>query len=92
MPYQTNRGIFFLENKLDHNHKEVTYGNEVLATPKSLLSACKHYFGMLPHQKTAIEFGLEYKKLTSQDKLELKAGLEAVGYHITESAGIPAHA
>lgn len=91
MPYQTNRGIFFLENKLDHNHKEVIYGFDA-ATPKSLLSACKHFFGLLPHQKSAIEFGQEYKKLTSQDKLELKAGLEAVGYHITESAGIPAHA
>lgn len=73
------------------NHKEVTYGSEV-TTPRSLLSACKHFFGMLPHQKTAIEFGLEYKKLTPNDKLEIRHGLEQQGYVITEAAGVPAHA
>lgn len=76
---------------MDHNHKEVTYGSD-MATPKSLLSACKHYFGMLPHQKSAIEFGQEYKKLTSEDKVEIRAGLEAIGYTISETPGVPAHA
>lgn len=55
---------------------------------QSLLGACKHFFGLRPDQKSAIDFGKEYKCLTMQDRIELKEMLEKEqGYIIQPLAG-----
>lgn len=47
----------------------------------SLVSACKHYFGMKPDQ-TLSDFSAEFKALTEADKAEIKEYLTKEGYKI----------
>jgi len=49
--------------------------------PTSLVAACQDFFGRLPGQ-TLGQFSEEFKKLTEQDKLEIKEGLIKNGYTI----------
>lgn len=49
--------------------------------PLSLMAACRDYFGTKDGQ-TAIQFGMEYKALTDDDKKEIADGLRANGYSI----------
>lgn len=76
------------------DHKEISPRPAGLGKgPMSLLSAMKDYFGMRPDQKSALDFGKEYKAIPMKDREEFKIMLEAEGYAITEPApGVPAHA
>lgn len=49
--------------------------------PMGLTSAMQLFFGRLPNQNLS-EFAAEVKKLTDEDKAEIKAGLEKNGYII----------
>ena len=49
--------------------------------PTSLVAACKDFFGFLPGQGLGA-FSEEYKKLTEQDKEEIREGLIKNGYNI----------
>lgn len=51
----------------------------------TFMGACKDFFGLKEGQ-TALQFGQEIKALTEDDKKEIKAGLEANGYEIMQSA------
>lgn len=50
--------------------------------PMSFSAACKDYFGVKPGQ-TALDFMKEVKALSADDKVEISAGLKALGYEIT---------
>ena len=47
----------------------------------SFTGACRHYFGLRDGQSLS-DFMLKVKRLTDADKLEIRAGLEALGYKI----------
>ncbi len=51
----------------------------------TFMSACRDFFGLLPGQ-TALQFGAEIKALTPEDRAEIQAGLEQLGYKIVASA------
>lgn len=51
----------------------------------TFMAACRDYFGMLPGQ-TSLDFGKEIKALTTDDRAEIKAGLEKLGYEILQAA------
>lgn len=53
-----------------------------ISKPLSFMAACRDYFG-LHHGQTAMQFGAEIKKLTEEDRAEIKLGLEKLGYTIT---------
>lgn len=59
------------------------------AKKMTLMAACRDFFGLKTNEEgktqTAMEFGKEYKALTEQDKLEIRAGLEQNGYEIMEA-------
>jgi hypothetical protein len=52
----------------------------------SFVTACKDFFGLLKDQ-TNIQFLQEVKKLSPQDRDEIKAGLEKNGYKIIPAVG-----
>lgn len=54
----------------------------------TFMSACKDFFGLKEGQ-TSIEFGKELKQLTTEDRAEIKAGLEQNGYEIIAAPGVP---
>lgn len=43
----------------------------------SFMAACKQFFGLLPGQ-TSLEFGQEVKKLTQEDRDEMRPQLEKI--------------
>jgi len=45
------------------------------------VSAAKDFFGLKPDQ-TIGGFSMEWKQLTERDKLEIKEGLQKIGYKI----------
>lgn len=47
----------------------------------TFMAACKDFFG-LHHNQTGLEFGKEIKALTPDDRKEITAGLEKLGYEI----------
>lgn len=47
----------------------------------SPITAALHFFGLKDGQ-TNLQFGLEWKKLTDEDKAEIVAGLTKLGYLI----------
>lgn len=51
----------------------------------TFMSACKDFFGLHPNQ-TGLQFGQEIKALTAEDRAEIKAGLEKMGYEIIQAA------
>jgi hypothetical protein len=61
-----------------------------MADPKkmTLMAAARDYFGMREGQTTALEFAAEYRKLTDDDKDEIRAGLEKAGYMIINAPGV----
>lgn len=52
-------------------------------TPVGLISLCKEFFGFKEGQ-TLMEFRDEFKKLSEEDKADLKKSFEAQGYVIKE--------
>lgn len=59
--------------------------------PKRLtfMASCRDFFGLKDGQ-TAMDFGKELKELTPDDRAEIKAGLEKLGYEIIAAPGVPA--
>jgi hypothetical protein len=56
----------------------------------TLLAACIDFFGLKSGQNK-IEFGKEeYKKLSDDDRKEIRAGLEQNGYIILDQPGVVA--
>lgn len=54
-----------------------------LGQPMFFVGACKDFFGFLPGQGLK-EFSMELKKLTEEDRKEIKAGLIKNGYTFKE--------
>ena len=50
----------------------------------TFMAACRDYFGLFPDQKP-LDFGREVKALTDDDRKEIIAGLEKLGYEIIPS-------
>lgn len=50
----------------------------------TFMQACRDFFGLLPGQ-TPLQFGAEIKKLTEEDRAEIRAGLESNGYKIIQA-------
>ena len=53
-------------------------------TPMNFVAAMKDFFGNRPG-KGLMDFAAELKELTSEDRAYFKAGLEQVGYTITQA-------
>lgn len=51
------------------------------AKAMTLMQACRDYFGLKQGQ-TSLQFGQEYKQLTTEDRQEMKTILEEQGYII----------
>ena len=49
------------------------------------MSACRDFFGLHPGE-TALQFGQEIKQLTTEDRAEIKEGLEKLGYEIVQAS------
>ena len=55
------------------------------AKKMSFMSACRDFFGLHPGE-TALQFGQEIKQLTTEDRAEIKEGLEKLGYEIVQAS------
>lgn len=50
--------------------------------PMTPMAASRDFFGLRADQKSALDFGKEWKALSEQDRAEIVDGLKSVGYTI----------
>lgn len=59
--------------------------SDVAKKPMTYMNACADFFGRRPGQ-TLMQFRDELKGLTDKDRMEIREGLEQMGYAITTPA------
>jgi len=55
----------------------------------TFMQACRDFFGLKEGQ-TALDFGREVKALNTEDRVEIKLGLEKQGYEIIDNPNVKA--